>query len=287
MIATTLRHILRHIAFLASFTVCSLLMIRAAPASESSSVIDKWSSARLLSGSNEAGAKTLRAGVEIKLAPGWNTYWRYPGDSGVPPRFDFSASENVDNVSVHWPAPQRIIEEGDTIIGYTNDVILPLSVRPKDPRSPVTLRVKLDYAVCQKLCVPVDAALTLSLAQGTRSGTTGDDALLATAEQRVPTPVPLGEPAPFAVQAVQKETGSPPRVVVDVVAPAPVVLFAEGPTPEWALPLPRPVDGATPGVQRFSFELDGLPAGADARGAVLTLTAVSAGQAIETKATLE
>ena len=74
-----------------------------------------------------------------------------------------------------------------------------------------------------------------------------------------------------------------PRVVVDVAAPpgTPVVLFAEGPTAQWALPLPEPVSGAPAGVQRFSFELDGLPPGEKASGATLRLTAVSGGKAIE------
>src|SRR5256885_4286423 len=62
-----------------------------------------------------------RAGMEIRLAPGWKTYWRYPGDSGIPPRFDFSKSRNVKSITVHWPAPQRLPEEGGISIGYKRD----------------------------------------------------------------------------------------------------------------------------------------------------------------------
>jgi hypothetical protein len=62
---------------------------------------------------------------------------------------------------------------------------------------------------------------------------------------------------------------------------AKVDLFAEGPTPNWALPLPDAVAGAPAGVKRFSFALDGLPSGAAADGAVLTLTAVAGDAAIE------
>ena len=61
---------------------------------------------------------TVHAGVEIRLASGWKTYWRYPGDSGVPPRFDFSASRNVASVTVRYPAPQRLSDESGTSIGY-------------------------------------------------------------------------------------------------------------------------------------------------------------------------
>jgi hypothetical protein len=60
-----------------------------------------------------------------------------------------------------------------------------------------------------------------------------------------------------------------------------VDLFAEGPTPDWMLPLPESVDPRTSGIRRFTFDLDGLPAGAEVKGALLTLTAVSGDDAIE------
>src|SRR5262245_10040225 len=68
---------------------------------------DLRSSARLIaaSASGESGNRVLRAGIEIKLLPGWKTYWRYPGDSGVPPAFDFSASQNLKSATVLFPAP--------------------------------------------------------------------------------------------------------------------------------------------------------------------------------------
>src|SRR5690348_9186953 len=67
---------------------------------------DARSSIRLISGSNASGEATLRAGIEMKLVAGWHTYWRYPGDSGVPPRFDFSGSANLKSAKVLYPAPQ-------------------------------------------------------------------------------------------------------------------------------------------------------------------------------------
>ncbi|MBO0715897.1 MAG: cytochrome C biogenesis protein, partial [Rhizobiales bacterium] len=67
------------------------------------------SAARLIAGatSKNHGATFVRAGIEIRLDPGWHTYWRDPGDSGAPPTFDFSSSENVKSVNVLWPAPER------------------------------------------------------------------------------------------------------------------------------------------------------------------------------------
>ena len=106
----------------------------------------------------------FRAGVEIKLKEGWKTYWRYPGDSGVPPVLDFSKSQNVKAVTVLYPAPTRFPDgAGGNSIGYKGDVILPLHVVPQDAGKPVTLNLKLDYAVCEKLCVPAEAKLELLL----------------------------------------------------------------------------------------------------------------------------
>jgi DsbC/DsbD-like thiol-disulfide interchange protein len=243
------------------------------------------SAVRLIAASaaTDNGATTLRAGIEIKLDKGWKTYWRYPGDSGVPPRFDFKRSQNVRTIAVKWPAPQRFSDEGGQSIGYKDHVILPLSIVPIDPGKPVTLRLDLDYAICEKLCVPAEAKAEVAL---TRGRTTHEAALTA-AEARVPKPAAVGATSTPAIRAVTRDTASP-RIMVDVAAPnsasskpASIDLFAEGPTPEWALPLPERVAGAPAGTQRFSFALDGLPPGATAEGATLRLTAVAGEAAIE------
>jgi DsbC/DsbD-like thiol-disulfide interchange protein len=236
------------------------------------------SAVRLIAaGARHGDNPTFRAGIEIRLDAGWKTYWRYPGDSGVPPRFGFARSENVKAVTVKWPAPHRFTDDSGQSIGYKEHVIFPLAVEPKDANRPVTLRLDLDYAVCEKLCVPAEAKAELALASARSSHETA----LAAAEGRVPQRRSLGEASAFSVRAVRRE--APARVVVDVTAPAgtSVDLFAEGPTPEWALPLPEPVAGAPNQVKRFSFALDGLPSGAKAEGALLTLTAVAGEAAIE------
>ena len=68
---------------------------------------DARSAVRLIAGeSKSVGDAQLHAGIEIRLAPGWKTYWRYPGDLGVPPRFDFAGSTNVQQVTGQWPTPR-------------------------------------------------------------------------------------------------------------------------------------------------------------------------------------
>ena len=244
---------------------------------------DVQSAARLIAARPrvESGGRVFRAGVEIKLKEGWKTYWRHPGDSGVPPALDFSKSQNVKAVTVLYPAPMRFPDgAGGNSIGYKGAVILPLHVVPQDAAKPVRLNLKLDYAVCEKLCVPAEANLELALT----GADTANETAVSTAEARVPKQTAVGDNGTPAIRAIRREAGSgKPRVVVDVAAPAgtPVLLLAEGPTAQWALPLPKQVTGAPAGLQRFVFELDGLPPGENASGATLRLTAVSGDKAVE------
>jgi DsbC/DsbD-like thiol-disulfide interchange protein len=277
---------LRRTAAPRAIGLCAMGLIAASSAAAGDGV-SRWdgdarSAVRLIAGSSthDGGAAPLRAGIEIRLKPGWHTYWRYPGDAGVPPRFDFAGSQNVKAVDVLWPAPQRIPEQGLTVIGYAGNVILPLAIEPQNRAKPVTLRLKLDYAVCEKLCVPAEGKAELMLARGRVPG----DAELAAAEARVPKKVSLGQGAPLAVKSVRRDDGAGrSRVIVDVAAPAgaEVALFAEGPAPDWALPVPAAVDGAPAGLQRFAFDLDGAPPGAKYEGTPITLTARADNAAIE------
>ena len=240
-------------------------------------------SARLLAGAalKTGNVTALRAGIEIRLEDGWRTYWRYPGDSGAPPTFDFSGSQNVQSAQVEFPVPERFPDgAGGNSIGYAGNVILPLHVVPVDATRPVALRVKISYEACGKLCVPAKAAFDVML-----TGQGADEAALEKAEQRVPKHTALGASGgTLAILSVHREPGGAhERVAVEVAAPpgAPVELFAEGPTPDWALPLPEPAGPAQGPTRRFTFDLDGLPPGAQAKGATLTLTAVSDEDAIE------
>jgi DsbC/DsbD-like thiol-disulfide interchange protein len=255
---------------------------------------------RLIAGaaSKNGAATFLHAGIEIKLDSGWKTYWRDPGDSGAPPMFDFSGSQNVKSVDVRWPAPERFPDgAGGNSIGYLDHVILPLRIVPQDAAKQTQLQVKLGYDICSNICIPVEANLKLPL------GNDGaEEATIEKAEIRVPRRVALGQTPPkdasqdangqpdrLAILAVHRQPGDAhDRVTVDVAAPigATVNLFAEGPNPDWSLPLPEQtaVQGK---VRQFSFDLDGLPPDTRAEGATLTLTAVSGDDAIEVAAHLD
>ena len=74
----------------------------------------------------------LYAGVHVKLADGWKTYWRQPGEAGVPPGFDWAGSVNVAEARVLFPVPQRLIEAGMSL-GYKHEVVFPVEITPSDP----------------------------------------------------------------------------------------------------------------------------------------------------------
>lgn len=237
---------------------------------------DTHSAVRLLAGSRSGAV--LLGGIAIQLQPGWHTYWRTPGDSGVPPRFDFSKSNNVEAVTVLWPAPQKFDDgAGGTSLGYKQQVVLPLRITAKDASKPVTLRAEINYAVCEKICIPVEANAELGFA----SVASTEDGNLSEALNNVPKPANIGDPNPLTIRDVKREGKI--NVLVDVSAPEgkDVSLFAEGPTPDWALPVPKLLEHSLPGVKRFAFELDGLPPGVSPDGAALKLTLVGGDKAYE------
>jgi DsbC/DsbD-like thiol-disulfide interchange protein len=230
---------------------------------------DGHSAVRLLAGSRSGAV--LLGGIAFQIQPGWHTYWRNPGDSGVPPRFDFTKSENIEAVTILWPAPTKFADgAGGTSIGYQKQVVLPLRIVAKNADKPVTLRADINYAVCEKLCIPVEAKAELAF---TSVASTEDSALFA-ALDAVPKPATIGDPNPLTIRDVKRDGKA--GVIVDVATPDAneVTLFVEGPTPDWALPVPKLVDHSSPGVKRFAFDLDGLPPGANPAGAALKLTLV-------------
>ncbi len=112
----------------------------------------------------EAGE--ILAGVRIRLGPGWKTYWKFPGDAGVPPSFDWTGSQNLASAEVQWPAPKRFVSYGETIIGYEDEVIFPIKIRPRDSKESISLSLSLFYAVCRNVCVPVQIEASASLEPG-------------------------------------------------------------------------------------------------------------------------
>ena len=123
---------------------------------------------------------THMAAVKITLAPGWKTYWRTPGDAGIPPQFDWSGSGNLrGNVGIIWPTPEVQKQNGMRTIGYSDQVVLPITLAPRRNGKPVKLRATVDIGVCKDICVPYQLKLGATLDSSSTTPTPAIAAALA------------------------------------------------------------------------------------------------------------
>lgn len=114
--------------------------------------------AELLPGWREADGRQMAA-LHLQLRDEWKTYWRAPGDAGVPPEFDWSGSDNLASVRPIWPRPNLFEFQGMQTIGYQHSLVLPLEVTPLDASKPVVLRASIDLGLCKDICVPAQLVL--------------------------------------------------------------------------------------------------------------------------------
>jgi len=188
----------------------------------------EFAEARLVSATAAVGAlDSLRLGLEFKMKPGWWTYWRTPGEAGLPAQVDWSGSENLAEATIAWPAPERHVLLGIETFGYTGDLMLPVTARPERPGAPVKLRAAVDYLVCEKICVPAHAELALDLPAGAatpspfvasidrwRAKVPGDGAISGLAVERVSL-VQEGGGATLAVRVQARERVQAPDLLVE------------------------------------------------------------------------
>ncbi|MDF2097114.1 protein-disulfide reductase DsbD family protein [Aquibaculum arenosum] len=138
---------------------------------------NEHSRVRLITESEATGEEAeLRAGLQFEMAPGWKTYWRSPGDAGYPVSVDWSASENLADVSFNWPVPHRFELFGLDTFGYDEEVVFPLTLVPERPGEPIRLAARVDYLLCETICIPYEEDVRLTLPAGT--ATPGPEAFL-------------------------------------------------------------------------------------------------------------
>lgn len=222
--------------------------------------------AGLLAGNKAAGM--WNAGVDITLAAGWKTYWRMPGEAGIPPEFDWSKSANLAAVQVLWPAPRRYHDAGGETVGYQERVVFPLLVKPRDDMMPVELALDLFFAVCKDVCVPAKASASLS-------ETASDPAaarLIAAFAAQVPVAVDPKSAWRVSSAAIDDMAGKP-ALRLDFAGEVPeadIDIFVEGGGSAY-FRAPRRA-----GPSEFYLPVDGLKDKDRLRGQALLLTLVSA-----------
>lgn len=246
----------------------------------------EYSQVRLVGAGPQSDTPALLAGVEIRMDEGWKTYWRNPGDSGVPPSFDWSGSTNLKKAEVLYPAPHRFSEAGGTAIGYSGDVIFPVKITPEREGEPVQLKLAMEYGICKTLCVPNQAELTLTL-PANASTAQASDSHLTHFMDRVPRPADPGAlPALRAVDA--KLDGQRPEILLDIEFPA----FAKGADVfidggDAFVPVPTPVGKASGGAQRYEVVFASQAEADRIKGKPLRVTLVTDNGSREANITVE
>lgn len=118
--------------------------------------------AHILTGWRQEDGRHISA-LHLTLKNGWKTYWRAPGDAGIPPQFDWRKSRNLAGVQVTWPTPRSIQQSGVRTIGYADSMTLPLTLVPETPGRPIVLDGTIEIGVCKDVCVPVTLRLSQDL----------------------------------------------------------------------------------------------------------------------------
>ncbi|SHL41707.1 Thiol-disulfide interchange protein, contains DsbC and DsbD domains [Roseovarius marisflavi] len=159
-------------AFFLSLVATLSLSLQAAPAKS----LDDMVTVSVLPGWTMADGSHVAA-LKFVLKDGWKTYWRAPGEAGIPPHFNWSGSRNVAGVTVEWPTPVQTVTNGMRTIGYRHSLVLPIRLTPAKAGQPIHLAAELEIGVCSDICVPV----TLSIAQDLPRGVTRPDPQIAAA----------------------------------------------------------------------------------------------------------
>jgi len=239
---------------------------------------------RLIDGGMLEDGATRLAGLEVLLDPGWKTYWRNPGDSGIPPQIDFAGSENVADVAIEWPAPELSWDGYAWVIGYTEAVVFPLRVTMRDPATPAELKLRLTYGVCKDICIPAEADAEIVL-----DGSSARPSAIEMYRDRVPSLIDAAGENGGVVSAAVNRDGDVPILELHVSLPgAPEDGFAvvEGP-PGWYLPVPERTGADAAGATVYTVPLDGATDPDDLSGAELRVTGISPAFSFEQLVTLD
>ncbi len=230
--------------------------------------------AELRPGWREADGRQIAA-LHLRLAQGWKTYWRAPGDAGVPPEFDWSASTNLGQVHLHWPRPELFDFQGMQTIGYAQELVLPVEITPQDPSQPVTLHAAVALGLCKDICMPAEVTLAGRLAMPG-----APDALIAAA--LTDQPIPGDKAGLTALKCAVEPIRDGLRVTASMVLPAgqgPETVVMEPAAPVWVSDAVVTRAGDSLTATADLVPLPGQPFDLDP--ATLRLTMLSTGRAIE------
>ncbi|MCA3262959.1 MAG: thioredoxin family protein [Telmatospirillum sp.] len=233
------------------------------------------------SGTGTQGAVGL--GLEMQLAPGWKTYWRSPGDAGLPPTVDWAGSDNLANATLRFPVPERFTLFGLETYGYGGTVILPIEAALQTPGEALRVRAGVDVLVCEVVCIPYRAELALDLAAGLGVPSAQAHDLARFASSVPPVDAAGGGVNGLAIETADLRAGPPASLLVQVRAEPPLAapdIYVEGP-PGWSFA--KPIVQFSEGG-RLATMIVPAAAGPGAEklgGGNVTFTLVDRGRAVE------
>jgi thiol:disulfide interchange protein/DsbC/DsbD-like thiol-disulfide interchange protein len=261
----------------------------AARAAESAPVVSKRATASLVAASDSVGPSgQVRVALRLRLAPGWHTYWRNPGDAGTPPALTFSLPAGFSAGAVEWPAPERIPEGPLMTYGYRDEVLLPVALT--GPAGPLAVGLHAEWLVCAKVCVPESGDFRLDLPAG-NGAPSAEAALFTAAAARLPRASPWAATiapdgtltisglrgvreayffadVPDAIAAAAAQT---PRATADGLRLA----LHRGPAFEAGAPLAGVLALSDGGESQTFLRIEAMPGAAPAEGGVARLLALA------------
>jgi thiol:disulfide interchange protein/DsbC/DsbD-like thiol-disulfide interchange protein len=127
-------------------------------------------SARLIADTTSVQpGRPFTAGVHLSVAPGWHVYWENPGDTALPIQIAWQLPQRITASGLRWPRPERYQENGGiTVFGYEGETLLASTIAPPKrlAEKAITLGAKASWLVCEKVCIPGEADLTVTLPVG-------------------------------------------------------------------------------------------------------------------------
>lgn len=214
--------------------------------------------------------------LHLTLAPGWKTYWRSPGDAGIPPSFDWTGSENLRAVTFHWPRPHVFHLNGLKTVGYHDALVLPIEVTPIDPSLPVRMKGSVDLGVCSDICIPASLAF-----DATVTGKGAPDPLIAAALDDRPISAQQAGLSGIGCQVDPIADGL--RITASIQLPAPggeeTVVFESATAGIWVSESAATRQGGTLTAAADLVPPNGAPFALDRSG--VTVTVISETRAVE------
>lgn len=260
-------------ALTASLLLAIALLPRPAAAAASEWQDMGGGKARLLAQFDPASGR-IEGVVEIDLKPGWKTYWREPGASGVPPQFDFSASRAVLVEAPAFPFPELIRVTGVEFAGYRGRVLFPFVAAALPGAETGALALTLLAGVCEEICIPATASMTLQIAD---MGFSDAIAARTIAEARRTLPGAAGPD--FGLASARLGDGAIEIAVTALAGGPDPALFVEGP-PDWRL-VPARLKAREGIAARFRVDLGDAPAGTDFFAPTLRATLTQGGRGVQ------